>query len=199
VFSSKDTNDLKLIDFGFAIRWNKRSTLSSPCGTPDYIAPEVLKRSYGMQADMWSLGVVTYGLLVGKMPFRGNDKPETLKNILRCKPKEFPQCLAHSPLAADFISQLLVLSEKKRMSASVALQHPFVREFTTRASEMQGETRDTDAELLFKPSANQSIEMLSHTFDSCKKLDDYASHARRRRTRDAFLQCLRSLKLFGRR
>lgn len=64
--STDRDDDIVLIDFGFAERCNGRS-LTAQCGTPTYVAPEVLKKGpYGLEADMWSAGVICYILLGGK-------------------------------------------------------------------------------------------------------------------------------------
>jgi len=66
---------VKIIDFGFAI--NSKDRLKNYCGTPSYMAPELLlKRGdySGPATDIWSTGVVLYTLLTGSFPFRGKDE-----------------------------------------------------------------------------------------------------------------------------
>ncbi|XP_051912658.1 uncharacterized protein LOC127594979, partial [Hippocampus zosterae] len=73
---------IKLIDFGFALESSDR--LKSFCGTPSYMAPEmVLKKGYdGRRVDVWALGVLLYRLVVGAMPFKGADEKALFGKIL---------------------------------------------------------------------------------------------------------------------
>ena len=72
--------DIKLIDFGYAGIWSPDKQLTGLCGTPDYVAPEVLSwyeddesgTPYGAGSDMWSMGVLLYVILSGCSPFNGD-------------------------------------------------------------------------------------------------------------------------------
>jgi serine/threonine protein kinase len=72
MYDQKDSNHLKLIDFGFSKMCDKKAELKrKACGTLSYTAPEVLEWSYTQQCDQWSLGVIVFVLLAGYMPFSG--------------------------------------------------------------------------------------------------------------------------------
>lgn len=71
----KHNTDVKLVDFGFAIQsWDDSNDLKLICGTPNYMAPELLnkQRYNGKKADIWALGVMLYYMLTGIYPFSGN-------------------------------------------------------------------------------------------------------------------------------
>ena len=73
----EDVTNLKLIDFGLAKDIQRNGQLKSLCsGSPFYIAPEVLAGQVGLECDLWSLGVVMYLCLSGKLPFPGESTEE---------------------------------------------------------------------------------------------------------------------------
>merc|ERR1712166_1249289 len=88
--STDDDHDgdapVKLADFGLAASWRPDTPLTEPCGTPEYVAPEVLTghvkgvKGYGPPVDVWSIGCLTYILMVGYAPFYG-DGYELLEQV----------------------------------------------------------------------------------------------------------------------
>mmetsp|Transcript_21242 Transcript_21242/g.30050 ORF Transcript_21242/g.30050 Transcript_21242/m.30050 type:complete len:428 (-) Transcript_21242:1956-3239(-) len=116
---------IKLTDFGFAKKQNKVDSFRTICGTPAYVAPEILtSQPYGLKADMWSIGVIVYILLSGYQPFRGNEE-ELKQNICQGIFKFHPQYWKSiSAEAKIFISDLLKYEPSERLSAQDALaQH----------------------------------------------------------------------------
>ena len=117
--------------------------MSTPSGSPQYIAPEVFERNYTAKIDLWSMGVVLYILLSGKVPFPGNNNEEIIKNVLKgeyhFKHKVFDKV---SEEGKDLIKKLLVKDPAKRYSAKEALEHPWIKKFA------QDQNDNTDMELL---------------------------------------------------
>ena len=107
---------VKIIDFGFSVCTSSRN-LSVSCGTPVYMAPEVLaKKNYnGKLTDIWSLGVLLFNMLCGCFPFAGNNERELLKTV----PKgEFTFPVAVSEETQNLVRKMLCVNPEKRASAS---------------------------------------------------------------------------------
>ncbi|CAM9494363.1 unnamed protein product [Pylaiella littoralis] len=125
--SEDDDAALKLADFGFA-RPVGEDGLSTQCGTPGYVAPEILKGEiYGKPVDIWSIGVITYILLGGYPPFHDDNQAKLYQKIKKGKVSFHPQYWSTvSDEAKDLIKKMLTVDKEKRISAEQALQHPWV-------------------------------------------------------------------------
>eukprot|EP00300_Choanocystis_sp_HF-7_P021147 c20742_g1_i10.p1 GENE.c20742_g1_i10~~c20742_g1_i10.p1 ORF type:complete len:147 (+),score=49.73 c20742_g1_i10:181-621(+) len=123
-----DDAALKLTDFGFAEIFQSNGKLSDTCGTPEYVAPEViLEQEYDSSVDIWSVGVVIYILLCGLPPFHGKTEMELLNNITTAKVKFLrPYWDVVSDQAKDLITHLLEKDPQKRFTAQEALEHILV-------------------------------------------------------------------------
>lgn len=118
---------VKIIDFGASSFFLKNKTLKVKVGTPYYIAPEVLNKSYNQKCDIWSLGVILYILLSGKAPFEGKTTEEIFKKILDGKFSLHTKYLTNiSEDAKDLISKMLIYNYKDRPSALDCLQHRWI-------------------------------------------------------------------------
>uniref|UniRef100_A0A336KYA7 CSON000839 protein n=1 Tax=Culicoides sonorensis TaxID=179676 RepID=A0A336KYA7_CULSO len=117
---------IKICDFGLARRIS--NTLEPlDFGMPEFVAPEVVNREgVGYGQDMWAVGVITYILLGGYSPFRGENDRETLTKVREGQWQFTGSIWSHiSDDARDFISKLLVYNAYDRLDVKTALQHPW--------------------------------------------------------------------------
>eukprot|EP00929_Paragymnodinium_shiwhaense_P076986 TRINITY_DN39621_c0_g1_i1.p1 TRINITY_DN39621_c0_g1~~TRINITY_DN39621_c0_g1_i1.p1 ORF type:complete len:659 (-),score=136.24 TRINITY_DN39621_c0_g1_i1:213-2189(-) len=129
MYDTEGSDFLKLIDFGFSRRWNAKSDekMQHGCGTLAYTAPEVLKRSYTIQCDMWSLGVIVFTMLCGSAPFGSGTQHEQMSKIVAGKYRMKPDKWKHlSDDAVDFTLSLLRVDPHERLTARKAIAHPWL-------------------------------------------------------------------------
>lgn len=126
-----EDSDLVIADFGLSriIDEERFRMLMTTCGTPGYMAPEVLRKSgHGKPVDLWAVGVICYFLLCGYTPFDRDTSFEELQAIVDCdyafEPEEYWRDVTND--ARDFISQCLQLDTEKRLTAAQCLLHPFL-------------------------------------------------------------------------
>lgn len=129
LFSAKGpTGVLKATDFGLSRFFTEGKSLSEMVGSPYYIAPEVLKNTYGKEADIWSCGVILYILLCGWPPFQGDSTPEIFRSIM-ARPLDLKTDVWHkiSDAAKDCVKRMLCRDVTKRMTAAQILKHPWMK------------------------------------------------------------------------
>lgn len=106
--------------------------LNDIVGSAYYVAPEVLHRSYGTEADMWSIGVIAYILLCGSRPFWARTESGIFRAVLKADPSfEEDPWPNLSPEAIDFVKQLLNKDYRKRLTAAQALSKLLIFIFIT--------------------------------------------------------------------
>ncbi|XP_026578820.1 myosin light chain kinase 2, skeletal/cardiac muscle [Pseudonaja textilis] len=126
---------VKIIDFGFARRFNPREKLKVNFGTPEFLPPEVVSyEPVSYSSDMWSMGVIAYMLLSGFSPFLGDNDTETLNNVLLAEWYFDEEAFEGiSDEAKDFVSNLIIKQKGGRMSAAQCLQHPWLNNLAEKA------------------------------------------------------------------
>ncbi|KAL8172195.1 hypothetical protein V2J09_023999 [Rumex salicifolius] len=145
LFASKEDNSsLKAIDFGLSDYVKPDERLIDIVGSAYYVAPEVLHRSYGTEADMWSIGVIAYILLCGSRPFWARTESGIFRAVLKADPNfdeaPWPSLSAD---AIDFVKRLLNKDYRKRLTAAQALSS----------------CKDVDGASLLGPTKHGSLSM----------------------------------------
>ncbi|RVW29250.1 Serine/threonine-protein kinase ATG1t [Vitis vinifera] len=121
---------LKIADFGLSRTVHPGEHAETVCGTPLYMAPEVLRfKKYDEKVDMWSLGAILFELLNGYPPFRGRTNVQLLQNIESCKMLPFSQLISPGlhPDCVDLCTKLLSTNPVHRLSFDEFCRHRFLR------------------------------------------------------------------------
>lgn len=129
--SKNDDADIKVADFGFAKHiegQDEDHALDTQCGTPGYVAPEILKHNaYGTLVDVWSIGVIVYIMLGGYPPFYSDNQTELFKLIKKGIYQFHPKYWDHiSEDAKDLIRSMLVINPDHRPSCATLLKHTWI-------------------------------------------------------------------------
>ncbi|WVY90685.1 hypothetical protein V8G54_036199 [Vigna mungo] len=130
LLASKEENaPLKATDFGLSVFYKQGELFKDIVGSAYYIAPEVLKRKYGPEVDIWSIGVMLYILLSGVPPFWAESENGIFKAILRghidFTSDPWPSI---SPAAKDLVRKMLNSDPRQRLTAYEVLNHPWIKE-----------------------------------------------------------------------
>lgn len=130
------------------------------CGSPYYIAPEVLSGTYGQECDIWSLGVTLYQLLSGEMPFDGSGQNEVFKKI---KKGHFRMPTRLSPECQDLISKMITVDHNARIKPLEAINHPWFKIIENKSlikSMSMNDQQEMDREVLQRMNSYRGQSLL---------------------------------------
>ncbi|GMI81629.1 calcium-dependent protein kinase 17 [Hibiscus trionum] len=129
LLNKEEDSPLKATDFGLSVFYKSGEEFKEIVGSAYYIAPEVLKRKYGPEADIWSIGVMLYIFLSGVPPFWAESENGIFNSILRghidFTSDPWP---AISPQAKELVKKMLNMDPKQRLTAVQVLSHPWIKE-----------------------------------------------------------------------
>ncbi|XP_044264959.1 serine/threonine-protein kinase MARK2-like isoform X3 [Tribolium madens] len=140
VMLNSSQTQIKIVDFGLSNVWSSENPLRTHCGSPEYAAPElfIAGREYGPEVDLWSLGIIFYGMVVGQLPFVGGRKnqlssQERRKRLVAQINKGIgsSQRQALAPLSPEFrtmLNKLLAPEPMKRITTKELIIHPWITE-----------------------------------------------------------------------
>eukprot|EP00826_Nyctotherus_ovalis_P034338 TRINITY_DN2841_c0_g2_i1.p1 TRINITY_DN2841_c0_g2~~TRINITY_DN2841_c0_g2_i1.p1 ORF type:complete len:390 (+),score=90.65 TRINITY_DN2841_c0_g2_i1:111-1280(+) len=119
-----EDKNVRIIDFGFSVMVNPKAKLKVFCGTPSYMAPEIIakKEYHGAPADVWSLGVILYAMLAGKFPFKGGNETELFASVA----KGVYTAPTASVSARNLLSKLLNTNPMRRPTCDEIMEDGFV-------------------------------------------------------------------------
>ncbi|KAK0075429.1 hypothetical protein PV326_011601, partial [Microctonus aethiopoides] len=126
-YSADEDSKIMISDFGLS-KMEDSGIMATACGTPGYVAPEVLaQRPYGKAVDVWSIGVISYILLCGYPPFYDENDANLFAQILKGEFEfDSPYWDDISDSAKDFIHKLMCVNVDERYTCKQALAHPWI-------------------------------------------------------------------------
>lgn len=127
-------NNLRLIDFGFAVRVEQDSLLRVYCGTPSYMSPEIVSRTpyEGKASDIWALGCLLFKMVTGTFPFKGASEEDLFSSIIS---GSYEVSKPISPSLKNLLSRMLCVQPSMRISAKDILDHAWFVEALAKEAE----------------------------------------------------------------
>jgi len=153
-------------DFGLSRASHDKETFNTYCGSPEYVAPEILACvPYEKAVDLWSVGVITYILLTGFLPFYDKNHAVLFEKIQNVD-YNWDDCPEVSLTAKHFIQHLLLKDSKKRYTVEQALNHPWVK--GEGVSKLNFRPSFRDLMIVYNSSRKQKTPPTSpsHSFDN---------------------------------
>jgi len=170
LMSESDDSDIKIADFGFAKKVKDPNSLTTQCGTPGYVAPEILEgKAYDTQADMWSLGVIVYILLGGYPPFIEQNQRELFRKIRKGQYEFHAEYWGQvSDDAKNLIKKLLTVNPTKRYDAIGAMKNNWIG---ADASKLAGQDLGVNLEQFKKFNAKRKFRAAVKTVVAANKIN----------------------------
>lgn len=155
------TKHILVGDFGLSRNFEHEQEMSTFCGSPEYTAPEILNmHPYGKEVDLWSVGVISYIMLTGFLPFY--EKNATLLfDKIKSADYNWEGCPDVSNDAKDFVAKLLTVDPKQRMTAADALQHAWLVPKKNSPSQLRAQPPTTTTKTKYQRKNTSSSEKVT--------------------------------------
>jgi serine/threonine protein kinase len=143
--SEDEDSDIRILDFGLSKILGPYEKCDEPYGTLTYCAPEIIvDEPYSKAVDLWSLGIMTYLMVSGKLPFNSEDENEIARQVVYDEPdySRNPVWKNISAECKDFIKRLLNKDQNKRMTIKEALEHEWIQKYHGRRTGLRKESRE---------------------------------------------------------
>ncbi|XP_044508804.1 serine/threonine-protein kinase ATG1c-like isoform X3 [Mangifera indica] len=178
LLSTDDSNAvLKIADFGFARSLQPRGLAETLCGSPLYMAPEIMQlQKYDAKADLWSVGAILFQLVTGKTPFTGSNQIQLLQNIVKSTELHFPPGAKDlSSDCKDLCHKLLRRNPVERLTFEEFFNHSFLSQRQPDSLlRSRSSSRSTDGSPILESNSVRNIEESSQVTDSLELIDqDY--------------------------
>ena len=159
--SDDDDGDIRILDFGLSKILGAYEKCDEPYGTLTYCAPEIIvDEPYSKAVDLWSLGIMTYLMVSGKLPFNSEDENEIARQVVYDEPDytRNPIWKSITPECKDFIKRLLEKDQNKRMTIKEVLEHKWIKMYDTNKYTEQRKSQGGDEKDFELYSSTQKIE-----------------------------------------
>ena len=161
--STDEDSDIRILDFGLSKILGPYEKCDEPYGTLTYCAPEIIiDEPYAKPVDLWSLGVMTYLMVSGKLPFNSEDENEIARQVVYDEPNytRNPVWKTISPECLDFIKRLLEKDQNKRMTIKEVLEHKWIKMYdenklSEKRQSIGGGEKDFELYSSYKDSENK--------------------------------------------
>ncbi|KAG6798454.1 calcium/calmodulin-dependent protein kinase type 1 isoform X1 [Apis mellifera caucasica] len=156
-YNPDEDSKIMISDFGLS-KMEDSGIMATACGTPGYVAPEVLaQKPYGKAVDVWSIGVISYILLCGYPPFYDENDANLFAQILKGEFEfDSPYWDDISDSAKDFIHKLMCVNVEERYSCKQALAHPWISGNAASNKNIHGSVGKSSSSLMVAASLSRS-------------------------------------------
>ncbi|XP_043509232.1 calcium/calmodulin-dependent protein kinase type 1 isoform X2 [Frieseomelitta varia] len=156
-YSPEEDSKIMISDFGLS-KMEDSGVMATACGTPGYVAPEVLaQKPYGKAVDVWSIGVISYILLCGYPPFYDESDANLFAQILKGEFEfDSPYWDDISDSAKDFIHKLMCVNVEERYTCKQALAHPWISGNAASNKNIHGSVGKSSSSLMVAASLPRS-------------------------------------------